>query len=201
LASDFKREYRKLYLPKSKPSIVTVPQMNYIAVRGKVNPNDEIGEYKNSIELLYGIAFTIEKYYFECVVPLLGCFWWKDGVQNIDFSHKENFNFISVMRLPDFVTKVDFDWVVRKAASEKKADFSKVEIITYNEGVCVQSIHVGPYDDKPKTVALMHEYMVESGYKLDITDKRLHHEIYLSDQRKCEITKLKTVIRHPIKKV
>ena len=209
MSFDFKKEYKEFYLPKSIPSVITVPKMNYIAVRGKGDPNEESGEYKNTIGLLYGIAFTIKMSYkgahkidgyFEYVVPPLEGFWWQNGAQNIDYSHKENFNFISVIRLPDFVTKADFDWAIEEASKKKKQDFSKVEFFTYDEGVCVQCMHVGSYDDEPKTVALMHEYIKAKGYELDITDKRLHHEIYLSDPRKCEASKLKTVVRHPIKK-
>ncbi len=209
MSFDFKKEYKEFYLPKSIPSVITVPEMNYIAVRGKGDPNEENGEYKNTIGLLYGIAFTIKMSYkgahkidgyFEYVVPPLEGFWWQNGAQNIDYSHKENFNFISVIRLPDFVTKADFDWAIEEASKKKKQDFSKVEFLTYDEGVCVQCLHVGSYDDEPKTVALMHEFIKANGYKLDITAERLHHEIYLSDPRKCEASKLKTVIRHPIKK-
>ena len=209
MSFDFKKEYKEFYLPKSIPSVITVPEMNYIAVRGKGDPNEENGEYKNTIGLLYGIAFTIKMSYkgahkidgyFEYVVPPLEGFWWQNGAQNIDYSHKENFNFISVIRLPDFVTKADFDWAIEEASKKKKQDFSKVEFYTYDEGVCVQCMHVGSYDDEPKTVALMHEHIKANGYELDITDKRMHHEIYLSDPRKCEASKLKTVVRHPIKK-
>lgn len=210
MAFDYKKEYKEFYLPKSVPSIITVPTMNYIAVRGKGNPNDEKGEYKNSIGLLYGIAYTIKMSYkgshkidgyFEYVVPPLEGFWWQDGFDTIDYTNKDGFNFISLLRLPDFVTKADFDWAIQEATKKKKADFSKVEYLTYDEGVCVQSLHVGSYDDEPKTVAHMHEYMNANGYALDITESRYHHEIYLSDPRKCAIEKLKTVIRHPIKKV
>lgn len=210
MAFDYKKEYKEFYLPKSKPSIVTVPKMNYIAVRGKGNPNDENGEYKNSIGLLYGIAFTIKMSYkgthkidgyFEYVVPPLEGFWWQGNSDTIDYSNKDGFNFISLIRLPDFVTKADFDWAVEEATKKKKADFSMVEYLTYDEGVCVQCMHVGAYDDEPKTVALMHEYMNANGYELDITESRYHHEIYLGDPRKCAAEKLKTVVRHPIKKV
>ena len=209
MSFDFKKEYKEFYLPKSIPSVITVPEMNYIAVRGKGDPNDENGEYKNTIGLLYGIAFTIKMSYkgahkidgyFEYVVPPLEGFWRQNGAQNIDYSHKEKFDFVSVIRLPDFVTKADFDWAIEEASKKKKQDFSKVEFFTYDEGVCVQCMHIGSYDDEPKTVALMHEYIKANGYELDITDKRLHHEIYLSDPRKCEASKLKTVVRHPIKR-
>lgn len=210
MAFDYKKEYKEFYMPANKPSIVTVPKMNYIAVRGKGNPNDESSEYKDSIGLLYAIAFTIKMSYkgshkidgyFEYVVPPLEGFWWQEGSDTIDYANKNGFNFISLIRLPDFVTKADFDWAVREATNKKKADFSKVEFLTYDEGVCVQCMHVGSYDDEPKTVALMHEYMAVNGYALDISESRYHHEIYLSDPRKCAVEKLKTVIRHPIRKV
>ncbi len=210
MAFDYKKEYKEFYVPANKPSIIIVPKMNYIAVRGKGNPNDENGEYKNSIGLLYAIAFTIKMSYkgshkidgyFEYVVPPLEGFWWQEGSDTIDYANKNGFNFISLIRLPDFVTKADFDWAVQEATNKKKADFSKVEFLTYDEGVCVQCMHVGSYDDEPKTIALMHEYMAANGYVLDISESRYHHEIYLSDPRKCAGEKLKTVVRHPIKKV
>lgn len=210
MAFDYKKEYKEFYMPANKPSIVTVPKMNYIAVRGKGNPNDESGEYKDSIGILYAIAFTIKMSYkgshkidgyFEYVVPPLEGFWWQEGSDTIDYANKNGFNFISLIRLPDFVTEADFDWAVQEATKKKKADFSKVEFLTYDEGVCVQCMHVGSYDDEPKTVALMHEYMAANGYVLDISESRYHHEIYLSDPRKCAGEKLKTVVRHPIKKV
>ena len=209
MAFDFKKEYKEFYMPKSVPGIVKVPSMNYIAVRGTGNPNQEDGEYKQSIGLLYGIAFTIKmskkgdhriEGYFDYVVPPLEGFWWMEGVTEIDYNRKEDFNWISVIRLPDFVTKVDFDWAVKEATKKKKTDFSKVEFLTYDEGLCIQCMHIGSYDDEPATVAMMHEFMEQQGYELDITDKRLHHEIYLSDARKVAREKLKTVIRHPIRK-
>lgn len=210
MAFDFKKEYKEFYMPKNKPSIVEVPKMNYIAIRGKGNPNDESGEYKKSIELLYSIAFTIKmsyktpykiEGYFEYVVPPLEGFWWQEGKNgSIDYDDKDSMNFISVIRLPDFVTKSDFDWAIEEATQKKKRDFSKVEFFTYDEGICVQCMHIGSYDDEPATIALMHDYMKESGYELDVTNARYHHEIYLSDPRRCDVSKLKTVIRHPIKK-
>lgn len=209
MAFDYKKEYKEFYMPKKKPSIVEIPKMNYIAVRGKGNPNDENSEYKNSIGLLYAIAFTIKMSYkgshkidgyFEYVVPPLEGFWWQENTHGIDYNRKEDMNFISVIRLPDFVTEDDFRWAVDEATAKKKQDFSKVEFLTYDEGVCVQCMHIGSYDNEPETVDLMHKYMEENDYELDITDNRLHHEIYLSDPRRCDESKLKTVIRHPIKK-
>ena len=208
MAFDYKKEYKEYYMPKNKPKIIEIPKMNYIAIRGKGNPNEDNSDYKNTIGLLYAIAYTIKMSYkddyiidgyFEYVVPPLEGFWWQDEKKGIDYTRKDEFNFISLIRLPDFVTKKDFDWAIKKATKKKKQDFSRVEFFTYNEGLCVQCMHIGSYDDEPKTVELMHEYMKENGYELDISGKRYHHEIYLSDPRKCDTSKLKTVIRHPIK--
>lgn len=207
---DYKKEYKEFYMPKNKPSIVEVPSMNYIAVRGKGNPNAEDSEYKQSIGLLYGVAFTIKmskkgnhqiEGYFDYVVPPLEGFWWQDNRKGIDYSRKEDFNFISMIRLPDFVTKEDFDWAVEEATKKKKEDFSKVEFLTYDEGLCVQCMHIGSYDDEPSTIEMMHDFMTAEGYELDITERRFHHEIYLSDARRVAPEKLKTVIRHPVKKI
>jgi len=208
MAFDFKKEYKEFYMPKNKPAIVNVPPANYLAVRGKGDPNQQDGEYKKSIDLLYAIAFTIKMSkmggrqidgYFDYVVPPLEGFWWQDGINGVDYAHKENFEFISVIRLPDFVTRNDFNWALKEAAMKKKTDFSKVELLTYVEGLCVQCMHIGPYDDEPATIRKMHDYMTGMGYVLDITDERMHHEIYLSDVRKVAADKLKTVIRHPVK--
>jgi hypothetical protein len=210
MAFDYKKEYKEFYMPKNKPSIVDIPEMNYIAVRGKGNPNEENGEYSKSVELLYSIAYTIKMSYkgdykidgyFDYVVPPLEGFWWLDGIKGMDYSKKDELNFISIIRLPDFVKEKDFEWAINEATKKKKTDFSKVEFLTYEEGLCVQCMHLGPYDDEPKTVKLMEDYARENGYKIDITENRYHHEIYLSDPRKCEPDKLKTVIRHPIKKI
>ena len=208
MAFDYKKEYKEFYLPPKKPGIVEVPAMNYIAVRGKGNPNEEGGEYKAAMGLLYGIAFTIKMSYkgdhkiegfFEYVVPPLEGFWWQEDVVEIDYAHKETYQWISLIRLPEFVTKEEFDWAVTEATQKKKMDFSKVEFLTYDEGMCVQCMHIGPYDDEPATVAAMTKYAAEQGYEINITDTRYHHEIYLSDARRCAPEKLKTVIRHPIK--
>ena len=209
MAFDYKKEYKEFYLPPKKPTIINVPKMNYIAVRGKGDPNEEGGEYKSSIGLLYDIAFTIKMSkmgdhridgYFDFVVPPLEGFWSQDGIENgIDYSRKNDLRFISAIRLPDFVTRQEFDWAVAEAEKKKKTDFSAVEFLTVDEGLCVQCLHVGSYDDEPKTVGMMHELMAEKGYRLDLCGERLHHEIYLSDPRKCAKEKLRTVIRHPIK--
>ncbi len=209
MAFDYKKEYKKFYVPDKKPDIIEIPEMNYIAVRGRGNPNDENGEYKKSIELLYGVAYTIKMSYrtdhridgfFEYVVPPLEGFWWQDDAGQMDYSRKDDLNFISVIRLPDFVTESDFEWAVKESARKKKKDFSKVGFMTYNEGMCVQCMHTGSYDSEPDTVSRMHEYAEKNGYIPDMTDKRLHHEIYISDPRKCDVSRLKTVVRHPIKR-
>ncbi len=209
MAFDYKKEYKEFYLPKKKPSIIEIPEMNYIAVRGKGNPNAENGEYKKSIGMLYAIAFTIKMSYkgshkidgyFEYVVPPLEGFWWQDNTKSMDYNKKEDMNFISLIRLPDFVTKADFDWAVEEASEKKKQDFAQVEFFNYDEGLCVQCMHIGSYDNEPEIVDLMHKHICENGYEPDITNKRFHHEIYLSDPRRCDESKLKTVIRHPIKK-
>ena len=215
MAYDFKKEYKEFYMPKNKPGIVTMPSMNYIGVRGTGDPNQEDGEYKQAIGLLYGIAFTIKMSkkgdhqidgYFDYVVPPLEGFWWQGAASakpnlnaSIDYARKGDFHWISVIRLPDFVTEEDYRWAVNEATQKKKMDFSKVEFLTVEEGLCVQCLHIGSYDDEPATIAMMHEFMEQQGYELDITEKRLHHEIYLSDARKVAPEKLKTVIRHPIK--
>lgn len=210
MAFDYKKEYKEFYMPKNKPGIVDVPAMNYIAVRGKGDPNDENGEYKQSIGLLYSIAFTIKmskmgshkiEGYFDYVVPPLEGFWWQEGVQVIDYTHKENFCWISLIRLPDFVTKADFDWAIAEATTKKKTNFSKVEFFTYTEGLCVQCMHLGSYDDEPSTIEILHKYAAENGYAINITDSRRHHEIYLSDARRVPPERRKTVIRIPIRKV
>ena len=210
MAFDYKKEYKEFYMPKNKPAIVKIPKMNYIAVRGKGDPNAENSAYKESIGLLYAIAFTIKMSYkrpykidgyFEYVVPPLEGFWWQEGMkEEIDYHNKAELNFISIIRLPDFVTKEDFEWAIDEATKKKKQDFSKVEFLTYEEGICVQCMHIGSYDDEPSTINLMHEYMIENGYELDIKQDRFHHEIYLSDPRRCKVDRLKTVIRHPIRK-
>ena len=209
MAFDYKKEYKEFYLPKNKPGLIMVPRMNFVAVRGRGDPNEEGGAYKQAIGLLYGIAFTIKmskkgdrqiEGYFDYVVPPLEGFWWQDGVQGIDYAHKETFRWISAIRLPDFVTQADFDWAVEEATRKKKADFSKAEFWTYEEGLCVQCLHIGPYDAEPATVARMHAYIEDHGCRLDITEHRMHHEIYLSDARKVAPERWKTVIRHPVRK-
>ena len=209
MAFDFKKEYKEFYMPKNKPEIVTVPEANYIAVRGKGNPNEEGGAYQQAISILYAVAYTLKMSYktdykiegfFEYVVPPLEGFWWQDDIDGVDYSNKDSFNWISVIRLPDFITKNDFDWAVETAANKKKIDCSKAEFLSIDEGLCVQIMHNGPFDDEPTTVDIMNRFIEENGYENDFSDDRIHHEIYLSDARKVVPEKWKTVIRHPIKR-
>ena len=208
MAFDFKKEYKEFYMPKNKPEIVNVPKANYIAVRGKGNPNVPDGEYQQAIGVLYAVAYTLKMSYktdykiegfYEYVVPPLEGFWWQDNVDGVDYVNKDTFNWISVIRLPEFVTKKDFEWAVETATRKKKIDCHKAEFLTIDEGLCVQIMHIGPFDHEPESVAIMDAFLVDNGYENDMNEKRLHHEIYMSDARKVAPEKWKTVIRHPIK--
>ena len=209
MAFDFKKEYKEFYLPPERPEIVTVPRASYIAVRGSGDPNAPDGEYQRAIGVLYAVAYTLKMSYktdhriegfFEYVVPPLEGFWWQEGMSGMDYKNKAALQWISVIRLPDFVTKAGFDWAVETASRKKKLDCSKAEFLTVEEGLCVQIMHVGPFDDEPRSVALMDAYLRENGYENDLSAERLHHEIYLSDARKVAPEKWRTVIRHPIRR-
>lgn len=209
VAFDYKKGYKEYYLPPKKPGVVEVPEMAFLAVRGHGDPNEEGGAYKDALEMLYGGAYTIKmskkgdhriEGYFDFVVPPLEGFWWQDGVLGVDYARKEDFNWISAIRVPDFVTRSEFEWAVEEATAKKKRDFSQVELLTIEEGLCVQCLHVGPYDDEPATVEAMRAFAEESGYVEDFSDERMHHEIYLNDARRTAPEKLKTVIRHPVRR-
>ncbi len=208
MAYDYKKEFKEFYAPKNVPSIVDIPRMNFIAVRGKGDPNEVDGEYQRAVEILYTLAYTLKMSYrtdykiegfFEYVVPPLEGFWWQDGVMGVNLTDKSSFNWISVIRLPDFITKENFEWAKKTALEKKKTDCSIAEFLEIEEGLCVQMIHFGPYDDEPKTVAFMDKFVVDNGYVHDFSDVRKHHEIYLSDPRKTAPEKCKTIIRHPIR--
>lgn len=209
MAFDFKKEYKEFYMPPRKPAIVDVPKANYIAVRGEGDPNEEDGAYQKAIGILYAVAYTLKMSYktdhriegfYEYVVPPLEGFWWQDGADGIDYTDKASFHWISVIRLPDFITEKDFAWAVETATKKKKLDCSAAEFLTVEEGLCVQIMHVGAFDDEPASVARMEAYLEENGYANDLGGGRLHHEIYLSDARKVPPEKWRTVIRHPIRK-
>lgn len=210
MAFDFKKAYKALYMPQNVPELITVPPANYIAVRGHGDPNEEGGAYKQAIEILYSVAYTLKMSYkteyqiegfFEYVVPPLEGFWWQDGVDGVNYADKAAFCWISALRLPDFVTETEFAWAVEAAARKKKLDCSSAEFWTVEEGLCVQCLHVGSYDDEPATVVAMDAFLEENGYVNDLNGGRLHHEIYLSDARRTAPEKRKTVIRHPIRRV
>lgn len=208
VAFDYKKEYKEFYLPSGQPQVVTVPEMNFLAVRGKGNPNLPDGGYKQAIGLLYGVAYTIKMSkmgrhqidgYFDYVVPPLEGLWWQEGVCGVDYTRKEDFQWISMIRLPEFVTREVFDWAVAEAADKKKMNFSAVEFMTWQEGRCVQCMHIGPYDNEPETLQKMQHFMRQQGLVSDFSPGRYHHEIYLSDVRRCRPENLKTVIRHPVR--
>lgn len=210
MAFDYKKEYREFYMPRRTPQIVQVPKMNYIAVRGAGDPNVEGGAYRQAISVLYSVAFTLRMSYrggrqiegfFEYVVPPLEGFWWQDGMEGVDYSDKSSYQWISVIRLPDFITRDDFDWAVAQATQKKEIDCSSAEFLTIEEGLCVQMMHVGDYDDEPKSIAQMDAYLAANGYANDFASGRLHHEIYLSDARRVAPERRKTVIRHPVRKL
>ncbi len=209
MAFDFKKEYKEFYLPKNRPEIVTVPRANFIAVRGQGDPNAEGGAYQQAIGVLYALAYTLKMSYktdyriqgfYDYVVPPLEGFWRQEGVEGIDYGNKAAFQWTSVIRLPDFVTEKDLAWAVETAEKKKKLDCSAAAFLTVDEGLCVQILHLGPFDEEPASVALMDAYIRERGYVNDLSEQRQHHEIYLSDARKVEPARWKTVIRHPIRK-
>ena len=208
MAFDFKKEYKELYAPKKGPGIIEVPPVTYVAVRGSGDPNEEGGAYQQAITVLYAISYTIKmskkgtrqiEGYTDFVVPPLEGFWWQDAVEGVDYAHKEAFNWIAVIRLPDFVTREVFGWAVEEATVKKKVDCSIAEYLQVREGLCVQCLHVGSYDDEPATVEAMDAFAREQGYEIDLSEERRHHEVYLSDARKVAADKLKTIVRHPIK--
>ena len=209
MSFDYKKEYKEFYLPPKKPVIVTIPKMNYIAIRGKGDPNEEDGEYKRAMSLLYPIAYTLKmsprsgketEGYFEYVVPPLEGLWWQESIDGFDLKRKNLFNWISLIRLPEFFNESDVDWAKEEVKRKRDLDTSSLEFFTYKEGLCVQMMHIGSFDNEEESVKLMDEFIKKEGFENDFSPLRLHHEIYLSDFRRTAESKLKTVIRHPIKK-
>ena len=205
---DYKKEYKDLYLPKTTPMMVDVPEIQFIAVEGKGNPNNENGEYQRAIEVLYRIQYTIKmskkgnhipEGYFDYVVPPLEGFWWLENNEDFTLENKSKYCWISVIRLPEFVDNKVFDWACEEVSKKKKINTANTKLLKIKEGLCVQCLHTGAYDDEPKTLKLMSDFTVENGLQNDINEARRHHEIYLSDPRKTETSKLKTVLRIPVK--
>lgn len=207
---DFKKEYKEYYQPKNRPQLIDVPKANFIAVRGEGDPNEENGAYQQAVSVLYAVAYTLKMSYktdykipgfFEYVVPPLEGFWWQgDKTDGINYADKSAFHWISVLHLPDFVSRSDFDWAVQTASRKKKLDCSCAEFLTVEEGLCVQMMHLGSYDNEPASVAQMDAFLAQNGYENDLCAERRHHEIYISDPRKTAPEKRKTVIRHPVKR-
>lgn len=209
MAFDFKKEFKEFYQPSTKPSIIEIPNMKFIAVRGTGDPNEEAGEYQEAIAQLYGVAYKLRmsykgerqiEGYYQYVVPPLEGFWWQEGVKGVDYSKMENFQFISLIRLPEFITEEDVEWAKETVAEKKKDDFSKVQYFEYEEGLVVQCMHIGPYREEQRTVQLMNDFIEDEGYTTDFSDDRYHHEIYISDPRRSNPENLKTVLRHPVRK-
>lgn len=206
---DFKKVYKQFYMPKKMPTIIDVPTFNYIAIEGKGNPNEQDGEYQEALQLLYAIVFTIKMSkmgehklddYYEYVMPPLEGLWWMPGKEGIDYQNKQDFHFVSMIAQPDFVDEEVFVWACEEVEKKKGLDTSKAKFISMNEGCCVTCMHLGSYDDEPATLDQMHKFADEMGYEFDLSDERKHHEIYLSDPRKGNPEKLKTVIRVPIRR-
>lgn len=214
-ALDYKKEYKDLYMPGTKPCIIDVPPICFIMVDGKGNPNIEDGEYQQAVGLLYAFTYTIKmskmggnppEGYFEYVVPPLEGLWWLEDDSAFDFSAKEKYCWTSMIRQPEFVTQEVFDRARRELAKKKpQLDTSKARLQMFHEGLCVQMMHIGPYDEEPKTVAQIDAFIREKHYQNAISEAgpdgiiRRHHEIYLGDPRKIEPSKRKTILRHPVK--
>lgn len=196
-------------MPGTAPEIVKVPCMSYVAVRGRGDPNEENGAYQKALGILYAVSYTIRmshkssrrmEGFFEYVVPPLEGFWQQECAKGLGSPDKAGFCWISVIRLPDFVSPADFQWAVAEAGQKKKLDCSPAELLTVDEGLCVQLLHRGSYDSEPESIARMNRYLAEHGFQSDLSESRLHHEIYLSNPKKAAPERLKTVLRHPIKK-
>ena len=211
MAFDYKKEYKEFYLPPKQPGIVEMPKMNFLAVRGKGDPNEENGEYKRAMELLYGMAYTIKMSYkgehiiegfFEYVVPPLEGLWWMREEDGVDFTRKDGFYWISMIRQPEFVTEAVFEEAKQKLLKKKpELNFDRTRLVRWTEGLCCQVMHTGPYDDEPATLSRLEQFIAENGCVPDYTESRKHHEIYLGDPRRTAPERLRTVLRLPVKKV
>jgi len=209
MAFDFKKEYKDLYSPKTSPTLIDIPEMVFIMVDGKGNPNTS-EEYKSAVELLYGISYTIKMNksdgaqpagYFAYVVPPLEGLWQLDDGAGDWYADKEKYRWTSMIRQPEFVNLSVFETAMTELSKKKpNLDASRARLETYTEGLCVHAMHIGPYDDEPRTNAAIAQYIADHGYISAIGDARRHHEIYLADPRKTAPEKLRTIIRHPIAK-
>ena len=209
MAFDFKKEYQSFYLPARTPQIVTLPAMRFLAMRGAGDPNLEDGSFKQAVSVLYAVAYTIKmsklgdhrmEGFFDFVVPPLEGFWQQEGGGAFDPARKDALRWICVIRVPDFVTEAECAWAAEEAGRKKRLDCTGAELLTIEEGLCVQILHLGPFDSEPASIRLMEEYAAQQGFEPDFSGDRLHHEIYLTDARRVEPEKWKTVIRHPIRR-
>jgi len=211
---DYKKEYKDLYSPKNEPTIIKVPVMNFAAVEGQGSPNETggvntPGEYQKALEVLYAVQYTIKmskksaqvpNWYFDYVVPPLEGLWWLADAKS-DIKDKSKYKWISMIRLPEFVNKEIFKWACGEASKKKKINTEKAYFFKYAEGLCVQCMHIGPYDSEPQTLALMDKFMSANYLTKDLNENRRHHEIYLCDPRKTAPEKNKTILRIPVKNV
>lgn len=207
MPTSYKKEYNEFYMSPNNPVIVDVPKINYIAVSGVGNTIEDHGDFKTSISLLYAIAFTLRMSnqsnykvdsYFENIVPSLEGLWWKAGSDSVDYTDREHLNWKCLIRLPDVVTSKDVELAIAEASKKNKIDYSKVKFLSFEEGLSVQCMHIGSYEEEPETIHSMEAFILENGYKSNFTKDKVHHEIYLSDPRSTDISKMKIVIRHPI---
>ncbi|WFA08939.1 GyrI-like domain-containing protein [Tissierella sp. Yu-01] len=207
---DYKKKFKELYQPKTEPSVIDVPEMKFIQIDGGGNPNEENGEYQTAVETLYALSYAIKMMpksgstppdYFDYVVPPLEGFWWLADSDEFDYSSKSKFCWTSMIRQPEFVTEEVFTTACEITAKKKPhLNLSIAKFVSFAEGLCVQCMHQGSFDDEPMTLAKMKVFMSEYGLESDLSDIRRHHEIYLSDPRKVDITKMKTVLRYPVRR-
>lgn len=205
---DYKKEFKDLYMPKTKPMSIQIPEINFIMVDGKGDPGNQ--EYQDAVSILYALSFTIKmskmkenqpQGYFEYVVPPLEGLWWCED-DKFDFNKRDTWRWTSMIRQPEFVTCDVFKWAVSECSKKKpELNIGIARLEVFMEGLCVQMMHMGPFSDEPQSVMMMHQYMKENNLKDMTGSERKHHEIYLSDPRSTEPLKLKTVIRHPVEHI
>ena len=206
---DYKTAYKELYAPKTTPSVVDVAPMTFIMVDGRGNPNDEEGEFQRAVELLYALTYTVKmapksgntpEGYFEYVVPPLEGLWWMDDPEHADFQDKDKYCWTAMIRQPEFVTPAVFEWAAQEVRRKKKLDTGKARLEYFTEGLCVQCMHIGPFSEEPATIEKMEAYLAQWGLTRDLSDTRKHHEIYLGDPRKTEPSKMRTILRYPVRR-
>ncbi len=217
-AYDFKKQFKDFYTPPQAPMLIDVPAMRFLTIEGSGDPNEQGGAYQTAVEVLYGLCYTVKmskmgqstpKGYFDYIVPPLEGLWWLNGdvFDLIRLRDKSQYQWVSMIRQPDFVDDAVLLWAKGELLKKKPLlDTGSVRLLSWTKGLCVQCMHIGPFDDEPETLAKIEAFTIESGYENAIGDDladgtiRRHHEIYLGDPRKTASEKLKTVLRHPVKK-